>query len=931
MSLQEEGFFVRSFSLGETPRSIDRGTVAGSLNMGKRTLALGLVLVSACMAFLGLSAQAEGATWAKRVTGYLPTADGTELKYSALLPAETGEFPVILNYSGYDPGSIGGSAYEAGNTTMDKQLDDKLLAAGYAVVGVNMAGTACSEGVFDLFAPRWGTDGRDAVEWIADQSWSNGDVGMANWSYAVLSQLFTAEEQPPHLKAIAPGMSVTDPWRDNGTPGGVEQPGFANSWWFYIQSRWTPAGTSATAEGDQRCLDNIAANRISGQALAPGTWYTDPIKRRPEGAFGLERNRSNFVDQIEVPVMSMISWQDESTGSRQGYFEEKLDPETTYMVGTNGPHNMYTNNRWQDHMIRFFDHYVNGEDNGFDEEPRVQLWQETTSGSNRTAQPGEVITDERLPVEVDPLRFSLHADGSMTSEPAAAGEQGRTYSYPTPGPRTSQWATAAVSPTGSTSFTTPKLADDLTFYGPASLDMWVSSSTAPDADIQATITEVRPDGSETYIQRGWLRLSDRAQDPLRSSELLPYQKLTSAAYAPLTDDQPVLGRLEIYRFSHIFREGSSIRVVLDAPSNTGGWSFRSPTDPTTIKIHTDPEHPSSLVFGLLRRGGVDSPLPACGSVVSETCRTNTIPVPEGTEHAGDDAPSIAPRIVTAPDASTTDTSATFTFEFGQGDTLGAGLECSLDGDAFEACGTEGSAWSSKSYSGLDVGDHTFEVRSMNARGSGPVSEHEWSVTATAPEQRTLTVTKSGAGTGAVSGAAGAIDCGTTCAVDLDEGTQVTLTATPESGSTFTGWIGGGCSGTGDCQVTLGGDREVVATFGEVVEPGSASIQVGAVQPKSPKVNAGGAVTVLVTVNNTGTADATGVKVCATVPRKAKSTVKAPKCANVGTVGAGSTKVAMIKVKTTKKAKGSARIALKVSSANAGTGSTAVNLKIKKRK
>ena len=66
-------------------------------------------------------------------------------------------------------------------------------------------------------------------------------------------------------------------------------------------------------------------------------------------------------------------------------------------------------------------------------------------------------------------------------------------------------------------------------------------------------------------------------------------------------------------------------------------------------------------------------------------------------------------------------------------------------------------------------------------------------------QYTLTVQKLGTGTGTVAG--NGIDCGATCDVTLDEGTAVTLTATPAAGSKFTGW-GGACAGTGNCVVTV---------------------------------------------------------------------------------------------------------------------------------
>jgi len=89
------------------------------------------------------------------------------------------------------------------------------------------------------------------------------------------------------------------------------------------------------------------------------------------------------------------------------------------------------------------------------------------------------------------------------------------------------------------------------------------------------------------------------------------------------------------------------------------------------------------------------------------------------------------------------------------------------------------------------------------------------VTATftaAPVLFTLTVTKAGAGAGTVSSdPPGITACATTCSANFAPGTLVTLTATPQSGSTFVGW-GGACSGTGSCQVTMDANRSVTATF-----------------------------------------------------------------------------------------------------------------------
>jgi len=77
----------------------------------------------------------------------------------------------------------------------------------------------------------------------------------------------------------------------------------------------------------------------------------------------------------------------------------------------------------------------------------------------------------------------------------------------------------------------------------------------------------------------------------------------------------------------------------------------------------------------------------------------------------------------------------------------------------------------------------------------------------------LSVSKTGTGTGTVTSNLGDINCGSTCSASFDYNTPVTLTAAADAGSSFTGWSGESCSGTGTCQVTMSQPRTVTATFG----------------------------------------------------------------------------------------------------------------------
>jgi uncharacterized delta-60 repeat protein len=89
---------------------------------------------------------------------------------------------------------------------------------------------------------------------------------------------------------------------------------------------------------------------------------------------------------------------------------------------------------------------------------------------------------------------------------------------------------------------------------------------------------------------------------------------------------------------------------------------------------------------------------------------------------------------------------------------------------------------------------------------------------------TVTVAKAGTGSGSVQSSPPGIGCGSSCSGPFDDGSQVTLTATPSAGSAFAGWSGAGCAGTGTCELTMSADQSVTATFDAAVrQPTKATI------------------------------------------------------------------------------------------------------------
>jgi putative CocE/NonD family hydrolase len=173
-------------------------------------------------------------------------------------------------------------------------------------------------------------------------------------------------------------------------------------------------------------------------------------------------------------------------------------------------------------------------------------------------------------------------------------------------------------------YATPPLKKPLTVVGPGSVDLWLRSSAA-DSDIQVTLSEIRPDGQETYVQSGYLRASHRKLDEARSTATHPVQTHLSADAAPLPAGEFVPVRVELYAAAHVFRKGSRIRVSVEAPGGDRvAWAFETPpTDGQVLnEIARGGKRSSKLVLSVVPTAkDTPSDHPPCPSLRGQPCRT----------------------------------------------------------------------------------------------------------------------------------------------------------------------------------------------------------------------------------------------------------------------------------------------------------------------
>lgn len=535
--------------------------------------------------------------------------DGVVLRADIFRPLGAEKVPAILTYGPYGKGLAFQEGYKTAWDIMARDYPDALEGSsnlyqswevpdpekwvpdGYACVRIDSRGAGRSEGYLSVHSPRETKDIYDCIEWLAEQPWCTGKVGMNGISYFAANQWRVAAKQPPHLAAICIWEGFADNYRDATHHGGVLSV-FRKNWQDMqvktVQHGLGERGPRSRVTGELVCgpetipEEELAKNR----ADMPG----DLLRNHLDGDY--YRALGGDLSKITVPLLSAGNWGGQGLhlrGNVEGFLSAASEHKWLEMHG--GAHwaEFYTD-YGIDIQKRFLGYFLKGEDNGWDKQPKVQI---------QIRRPGEIKFPVRHEHEWPIARtqwtkFYLDPAGMALTPEAPTARQ--THDYEAMGD-------------GATFLSAP-LEADTEITGPSAAKLFLSSRTR-DADVFLVLRVFDPQGEEvvfygaldphTPVGQGWLRASHRKLDPARSLPYRPYHPHDELQ--PLTPGVPVELDVEIWPTCIVVPKG--YRIGLTVRGRDYEWdgaaavlsNMKNPMKGCGPFVHDDPQDRPMDVFG----------------------------------------------------------------------------------------------------------------------------------------------------------------------------------------------------------------------------------------------------------------------------------------------------------------------------------------------
>jgi uncharacterized protein len=547
----------------------------------------------------------------------IPMADGVNLSCDIWRPESTEKFAAILGFHCYHaaaqtgpitPAAISTAQWrnpgqERTNASLEAGDPAFFARRGYVHVVCNARGTGKSEGSWNFLGPREVKDVYEVTEWLSAQPWCDGSVGMFGISYFSQIQLLAATLRPPHLKALFCPWGTTDHYRDLCYRGGI------------LVYRW-PIGWSKTSLTYANCRpENHSKKEMGAENYAKAisaVLADEDIKAVPE-LVEILKNPDADVNPFVVDLLLHPLYDDYWKERTVDYSKINIPAYIGADWGCYGIHLPAAFRSWeklrvpkkmivgppcyldrplyqlQHEAVRWFDHWLKGEENGLMDEPLVRLFIMNTN---------EWKEGNEWPLpETKFTPFYLHED-RLLSEREHWVYEGCDSFHDSPWMR------------GSLQYATPRLVENTEVAGPVMLKLYAATT---DTDIHwiVSLLEIDPEGKERILTKGWLKGSHRQLDMEDSRPWEPIYKHKTSE--PLEPTKIYEFNIKLVPTGILFKAGSRIGIKIscadDEPKSAleliGGGSLRRSAVSRITVFHNE-EYPSYLLLPVTKGNVVNT-------------------------------------------------------------------------------------------------------------------------------------------------------------------------------------------------------------------------------------------------------------------------------------------------------------------------------------
>lgn len=514
--------------------------------------------------------------------------DGVHLAADVCLPeGYTNEkLPVLVLFERYWRSSVSKK-----NKGEDQKLygRDKLFSEnGYVIVTVDTRGSGASFGTrLSEYSPEEVMDAKAVVDWIINQSWSNGNVGSYGTSYTGTTAELLCATKHPAVKAVIPGWSDFDLYRSPVRPYGLIASKFIRKWGLYVRlldrNRSMIIGSKIRpVEEDslKPALKEHKANMKVYKSVKKGEYRESDTGYMDYEECSVVRWKKE-IEESNVPMLVLTSWMD--AGTAEGTIqrlEHFSNPQKVLLMSTAhggwchaSPFSvsdslLYPVPRMQvqnNLQLEFFDHYLKGVDKGVEDWPLVRYF---NMGEEK------FLESDVWPIAgTEETKYFFNADGGLSSSAPVEAEGSDSYKvdFGVSTSKYNRWTTQMEGPVKNLNnrnemdermlvYTSQPVTEDIQITGTPVVRLQMTS-THEDGAVIVYLEDVDENGNSTYITEGGLRLIHR-KEQVQDEENFNMHSFNELDAQPMVKGEVSEVAFKLWPTSVMIKKGHSIRIAI---------------------------------------------------------------------------------------------------------------------------------------------------------------------------------------------------------------------------------------------------------------------------------------------------------------------------------------------------------------------------------